>query len=419
MDELRGFAVLGILLINIPSMGLPGTASVNPTVYGGVQGADLAVWYANQVFVDGAMRAIFSMLFGAGFVLFLDRLDARGAGSSAAILMARRALLLVAFGVFDVLVLLWEGDILWAYGIAAFCLLPFWKARVRTVAIAAGVLLVGLLAWTGLNEQRIESLHAPYLEARSAELSGQELSADQQSALATWTRATAFWHSSEQDIAEALEKPTHGWLELSRESAAAITQISVGRFVRIVLLDALIAMLLGMVAYRSGLLTGAWSSRRLLAVTIGCLVLALPLRFAAAHTMIDSEFSVFGFLATRWLYQLDRVALAVFWIGLVLLILRLRLMIPIRDALRAVGRLALSNYLLQSALAALFFFALDYYGELSRAQLYLAVFAAWVICVIFSVAWLHAFALGPAEWLWRLGTYGRAGLRLSTSAGRP
>lgn len=208
LDELRGFAVLGILLINIASMGLPATSSINPTVYGGATGADFVAWYVNYTFVDGAMRAIFSMLFGAGFILFFYRLETRGAGSSALVLLARRAWLLIAFGVFDACVLLWDGDILWTYGLAAFCLLPFWKARIGTLGVAVAVLLVAQVLWFGAVEGRIEAASRAYTDAVGAQQAGLELSAEQQGALAAWPQVTAFWHSSEEEVAEALQKPT-------------------------------------------------------------------------------------------------------------------------------------------------------------------------------------------------------------------
>lgn len=141
---------------------------------------------------------------------------------------------------------------------------------------------------------------------------------------------------------------------------AAIVGQSIARFVRLWLLDALTAMLLGMIAYRVGLLTGAWSAKRLVALTIGCLAIGLPLRFASARAIVDSDFSALGFLGTRKLYQVDRIALALAWIGLVLLLMRAPLLQAVRAGLAVVGRVALSNYLLQSALAAGFFLSLGY-----------------------------------------------------------
>ena len=80
MDAVRGFAVLGILLMNIVGMGLPGFAYIDPTFYGGADGANLWTWAANFVFTDGKMRALFTMLFGASILLISERAE-RGSGA--------------------------------------------------------------------------------------------------------------------------------------------------------------------------------------------------------------------------------------------------------------------------------------------------------------------------------------------------
>lgn len=405
LDELRGVAVLGILIMNIAVMGLPLSASFNPSIFGGMEGADLAAWRTAAIFADGSMRAIFTMLFGAGFILFLDRLDARGLGAQAPVLYVRRVMLLIGIGVFDVFVLLWSGDILWVYGIAALALLPFWKASLRTLAIAAVLILAWQIVWMTLIEGRLEVTYAAHVEAVDLESSGAELSDEQLQAKESWPGAARFWYASEDEVSEALKRPERPLLELSLEGIDSILGFSIGRFLRLSLLDSWLGMLVGIIAYRLGLLSGRWSCKNLFALSATCLAVAVPMRFYSTQALIDSEFSVFAFLSMMKFYYVDRFLLALAWIGLIQLLFRLKILSTVRRAMAAVGRLALTNYLLQSLMALVFFVLLGYYGQLSRLELYWVVGLFWTIGIAFSVLWLRFFNMGPIERLWRAGVY--------------
>ena len=133
LDTLRGVAVLGILMMNIAGFALPQAAYSDPTVAGGFTGANRVVWYVNHILVHGKMRAIFSMLFGAGFILLTDRAEKRGAGDQGADIYYRRILWLIVFGMIHAY-FFWNGDILYSYGVAGLVLYPFRKVR----GLAAG-----------------------------------------------------------------------------------------------------------------------------------------------------------------------------------------------------------------------------------------------------------------------------------------
>ncbi len=130
LDVIRGVALCGILLMNIVGFGLP-LAYEDPTVAGGADGSNLAVWWMNVLFFEGTMRTLFSMLFGAGVVLLTARAEQRGAGIGAADIFVRRNAWLVAFGVVHAYLLLWLGDILFTYGIVGLFLFAFRKLPSR------------------------------------------------------------------------------------------------------------------------------------------------------------------------------------------------------------------------------------------------------------------------------------------------
>ncbi|HEX5169863.1 MAG TPA: hypothetical protein VFW11_11880 [Cyclobacteriaceae bacterium] len=130
LDVIRGIALLGILLMNISGMGLPFSYS-DPTIAGGSTGLNLKVWIVNNMLFEGTMRGLFTLLFGAGVVLLTSRLEKSGAGITTADIYYRRILWLLLFGIINVWVLLWNGDILYPYALFALMLFPFRNASVN------------------------------------------------------------------------------------------------------------------------------------------------------------------------------------------------------------------------------------------------------------------------------------------------
>lgn len=124
LDTTRGIAVLGILMLNVTGFGLPYSYD-DPTIWGNDSAADIAVWRVMALFFEGTMRGLFTLLFGAGALLFLQRHTARSTDLLPADLYFRRTLWLIAFGLLNGYVLLWSGDVLFYYGIAGLGLFVF------------------------------------------------------------------------------------------------------------------------------------------------------------------------------------------------------------------------------------------------------------------------------------------------------
>src|SRR5918993_2558036 len=146
LDSLRGIAVLGILLMNISAFGIAHSAIFDYSLMEGGQ-LNYFVWYVFGPGVfEGSQRAIFSMLFGAGAIIFITRLEKRTTGLMPAELFLRRQLWLLIFGLFNAYVLLWFWDILYHYAICGIILFAFRRVRPRYLLIAAGVCLLLTLA---------------------------------------------------------------------------------------------------------------------------------------------------------------------------------------------------------------------------------------------------------------------------------
>jgi uncharacterized protein len=143
IDTIRGFALLGILVMNICSFGLPEAAYSNPAPAGGATGLNLLTWCLTTVLADGKMRAIFSLTFGASVCLLIDRLTRRGAAAAAADIHYRRMLWLLLFGMVHAY-FIWSGDILYPYAMMGLFLYPLRKLSPRALLIGAAILMLVL-----------------------------------------------------------------------------------------------------------------------------------------------------------------------------------------------------------------------------------------------------------------------------------
>ena len=147
MDVLRGFSLMGILVMNICDFAygyrnyLYPLSTVKPVFSGPHWKINTAVWFLRWIFAEGKMRALFSMLFGAGVILLTERALARGAGIKAADIFTRRNMWLVLIGMLHGY-LIWDGDILFYYGVAALLFLfPFRNVRVKRLMWTGGIIL--------------------------------------------------------------------------------------------------------------------------------------------------------------------------------------------------------------------------------------------------------------------------------------
>ncbi|WP_213980395.1 DUF418 domain-containing protein [Sphingomonas sp. dw_22] len=394
LDIVRGVAVLGILLLNIVSFGMPEAAYFNPRAYGGAHGADLAAYLVNFVLFDGRMRGLFSFLFGASMLLVVERAEA-GGRSGGAVHFARMGWLLV-FGLAH-LWLLWRGDILAHYalvGMFAFALREMRPAQM----LPLGVMLVlgNTLIFAGLPISVLD-LQQPVANAAQAADNARQL----------YDLASAFGIPAPAEIAHELALYRGDYAGIVRERFAELA-VSPLAMLGLYGCETLAYMLFGMAAYRTGMLTGAWEPRCYRRWLLVCWGIALPAYIALAAWLVHADFSLFAVtLAVMTLATPIRPLMIAGWICLILLLARSGGALTTR--LAAAGRMAFTNYLATSLLCATFFngYGLGWFGYLSRWQLYLVVLTVWALILLWSKPWLARFRYGPFEWLWRSLARGR------------
>ena len=173
VDTLRGFALLGILLLNILAFALPDAAAYTPNIAGGAKGWNFRTWFVVSVLFDGKMRTIFSMMFGASVYMLTERLSRKGAAGEAADIHYRRMLWMLLFGLIHAY-LLWWGDVLYYYAIAGLFLYPLRKLSSRTLLIAAAITLLAMPCRSFYRYSHLRNLHAQILQVQADEHVGKD-----------------------------------------------------------------------------------------------------------------------------------------------------------------------------------------------------------------------------------------------------
>jgi len=361
LDAIRGVAVFGILTMNAVSLGLEPAAYFNIGAGGNDTLLDWAIGGAGEIFFDQKFMALFSMLFGAGIVLFFER--ARDKGRRAGWLSFWRNLLLLGIGILHML--LWVGDILVVYAVSSLFLIALHRLPAKALfALGAALVLltvpIAVLLQDGIGE------------------TGAELG--------------EFWLTQVE-----LERVT---------DPAAGPDLTTGEtwLISDVFLRALGMMLIGVALYRTGVITGRRSMAFYRSGVWWGLGIGLPLSIGGFAWMAATEFSPDVALVGAIPNTFATFPLAFAYLSLIAL-WNLRSRTNLHQRVHAVGRMALTNYLTQTILGVIIIRTLFEPGDLSRSWILLFIVAVWVIQLAWSKPWLDRFRYGPFEWVWRCATY--------------
>jgi uncharacterized protein len=386
LDMIRGVAVMGIFSVNIIAFAMIEAAYFNPPAYGGWHGADLGLWAGNMLVIDGKMRTLFSMLFGASTLLVIERAEA--AGLSGPQVHIRRMLVLLSFGLIH-FYLIWFGDILTLYAVSGLVAFLFRKLPVeRLVALGAAFLVVGMLLFSGFMFSQYQADVAAHAPGATHE------------AIKKWNEGLGTFYPSAAKIAEDRALHLGSWLGLVKDNLADWKQIVPNTLV--FMPDTIGLMLLGMAGYKSGFLTGEWDDgayRRVASI-------AVPVGLAACAGIVGydiwSNFYIIGIFTAFVILATPFITVMAFGYA-ALIILASRRQGWLAQRVAAAGRCAFTNYLGTSLVATFVFYGwgLGLYGSLSRWQAWLLVPIVWLIMLAWSEPWLENFNYGPLEWLWR------------------
>lgn len=379
LDVLRGIALLGILIMNIQSFAMINAAYLNPTAFGDLTDFNKTVWILSHVLADQKFLSIFSMLFGAGIILFCENVKKKG--YLPASFYYRRLFWLFTFGLIHGY-LFWHGDILVAYAICGALAFIFRKLR-PAVLIAIGLILF-------------------FVPSFNYWLFG--------SSLQMWPP-------------EAIENLKIGWApeqwQIDQEIAALTGSIGeqltwripetfkMETFIFFIYMGwrALAFMLMGMGLFRLGFFSNGFHKKTYWLIGVLGLLLGYGLIIVGVNQNFEANWTVEYSMFFGWLWNYyGSLFVALGYTALVMLLVKSWKL----TALARVGKMALTNYIFTTLICTFIFYGygLGMLGEFERWQQLIVVVGVWVMIILASHFWLKKFNYGPLEWLWRYLTYG-------------
>ena len=416
MDVLRGVALLGILIANVTSFGLPDWAylvplSISKPAFSGPHAhINTVVWFARWVCMEGKMRGLFSLLFGAGVILLTSRAEKRGAADKIADIFLRRNMWLLLFGVLHAY-LVWAGDILYFYGLTALIFLyPLRRLKPKTLLIAAGcVLALNVFDTFASGRALLDlSLHKRAATAIAADRAGATLTDAQKADIEAWQARLQEWKPDQRAINEDLAANRSGYFSAQAANARGVVSFERDLYYGLGFCDILGMMLIGMALIKNGFLALQLSYKTYAFTALITAAISVPIVSIGATKALSSNFDLIT--TDKWMfltYDFGRVSGTIAIASITLLIVKAGVLPRVTRRLAAVGQMALSNYLLTSIVCKfiLVWGPWKLYGRLEYYELYYVLLAVWAVNLIWSPIWLRYFEFGPAEWLWRSLTY--------------
>ena len=384
IDVLRGFAVLGILIVNIQGFARVASAYMNPSSGRVLEAADLWTWAAVYLFADTKFISIFSLLFGAGIAMMSERMARRGV--SGAGLHHRRQLWLLVFGLVHAY-LIWHGDILVTYALCGFLLYPLRNLGARKLLWIGGCMVGFVVLLWGAAQISI-----PYWPE------------------ADRVAAAAEWAPTREDLGAEIAAFRGGFGDQVVVRAPIALALQTTALLGMLLWRAGGMMLVGMALYKLGVPAAERSTafyRRMVLVGLSA---GLPLAAAGTAYKIHVDFAWDRAMFQGGLFNyVGSVGVALGYVGLVMLMVKAGRFPGLQKRLAAAGRMAFTNYITQSLICAFVFYGhgLGLFERVGGPGQVAIVAGIWALQLAWSPWWLARFRFGPLEWLWRSAAYGK------------
>ncbi|MBU8877394.1 DUF418 domain-containing protein [Bacillus sp. FJAT-29790] len=374
IDIIRGFALLGIFLVNMPAFHSPAFMVRNPEYTGMDYWLDLFL----QMFVQTKFYTIFSFLFGLGFYIFMSRAEQKGLKINR--LFTRRLTVLLLFGAVH-FIFIWFGDILHTYALAGFFLFLFYKRKAKTILTWAFSLLFVFYSL----------ISAQFLLPASTIKEIQAMDQDKESKIAEYI--DMYEHASYLD-----------WVSYRIHTEIIPLTIELP----FVLITVLAMFLFGLYAGKIGIFQpNSPHLPKIKKIWLITLLLSIPLVILLAIMKLGLiDLGVYQENALFLFTSLSGLPLCFFYMSSLTLLLRKKLWQKLLRPLGFTGQMALTNYLSQTVISTFIFLGLHFFGKVSLVTGTLICLGIYIFQVLFSYIWLKSFRFGPLEWLWRSLTYG-------------
>ncbi len=400
LDFLRGFAVLGILIINIESFAY--TLPFNSYLYGFETELDTSVRYWVYYLAQGKFFTLFVMLFGISFYLMLERLQQQYGAEDSYSIYTRRLFILFIFGAIHAY-FIWSGDILHHYAICALLLLPVKSFTMRGLGLFIIVMMLIILGGSYEKAQIRVIQKQDYQQAMAVN----KVDRTQAQQKAIWRWEARLSKKSRERYSHKEESRKGRYLDILKSNWNDIKLYEGELFFKVILFDCLMLMAIGILLYRLGIFTNYRSLPFYWTITF-------ILFFAGLWAgYVKYQWWSYHYLSPVTEYQIQFIKKVGPYIqGLSYLLIlngiyQSQSFIRKLTAINMVGRMALTSYIFHSIVCAFIFYGygLNYHNQLSRSELLWLILGIWLINIILCHLWLKHHKQGPLEFIWRKLSY--------------
>ena len=392
MDVLRGFAILGIFIANLGSGLSWYNESAHMTGPMLMEGWDHKMLFLHHMFIEGKFYSIFSLLFGWGIALQIKRGLAKDINPIPTI--RRRLFFMLILGAVHLLI--WNGDIVFFYAMLGFLLIPLRKFSNKTLLVTGAVLILTPILFYWLKmEYPVLNYPAEKMNELGIKVTSNMLPIKSQEDYMALMQHGSWWDQFKVNVGGVFFR--YGYLFF----VSRIPKV-VGMF------------LIGYVIGRTDFYKNIVQHKKLLYYLIGIgIVVGLPANYYLAYYMTWHDGDYYG-LKTNGLYQtifyaVGVVPLALLYVSVFMLSFQANTGRKILSVLAPVGKMAFSNYIMQSLIGNFVFLGagLGYMGTVGPVYYTMFGILVFIGQIIISTIWLKYFNYGPLEWLWRSATYGK------------
>jgi uncharacterized protein len=413
LDVIRGIAILFILIMNMPWMGGYEFILFDPR-YPTWTTADYWATLFTRTFLEGTQRGLLELLFGAGIMIMARRAMAPDGPVEVADLHYRRNLWLCLFGLANAFVLLWYGDILLVYGLAAVFLFPFRKFTPKAQCGLA-TLFLALLVLLSAQEYRERTNKLEQVERiQVAQAAGKPISEEdkaklkeRQEQIERRTQLPADNAKAKEKIAEA-DKAHHTGFAAYWQAQFDGWKFLMTEFFWMIEAEIVATMLIGMALFQWGIIQGRARQRLYWAMLVLGYGIGIALRGSFWFERLEFQPGAPAWQST--LFDISRLAVTLGHLALVHLILGSTAGRRLLRPFEAAGRIPLTIYLFTSLLMMWFVFApwgLDLFGVWGQAQMLAVSMVVIAAELVAANVWLKYYDNGPMEWLWKSLAYQR------------
>jgi uncharacterized protein len=363
-----------------------------------------------EILIAGKFRGIFTVLFGVSSYIMYKKITIKHQRYDSFKIYFYRLIWLLIIGLINAYLFLWWGDVLFKYALLGVLLFAFWRTHYWVLTATALTCLTVLTIQPFAEYHELVNLQQKSNYVQYKQQSGQPLTPSDLNNLEQWKEAIEDIQPRTDSIERESQIKTGSFIGLFRYNLHSAFEEQTYIFYKEDLWDMLLFMILGIMLFRLGFFNERKKqtlhlTTAFFGVDIGLVVHSWMILGIYENPLDPVRLQFFLIFS-----NLGRLPFVVGYLSLIILVFRPGIFQPIGDWMVAVGRMALSNYLISSIIGAFVFygFGLALFNQLSRLQVLFVIIVVWIGQVVFSVIWMKRFHYGPFEWLWRSLTYFKA-----------